>query len=343
MQAVIDRYAKLSEWIEANTAIKDIRIVKMLAGGNSNETALCSSSVGPLILRHPPVDVISDLASAGIAREFRFISAVHGKAPVPEPVIFCDDQQVIGAPFALTRFVDGVAITETLPETYRDADETVNEMGRALIAALANVHNITDIPESLGHSEKARQFVPRQIERWRGVRAKACVRDLPDMEILGDWLALHAPEPEAVRIVHCDYHLDNVLMDHHIPKVNAILDWEMATLADPMVDLGLVTAMWNRDENQPLGFGFVQRVSNRAQGLSGADLAQYWAELTGLSIKYLYYFQSFALWRLAAIVEGAYVLFKNGKVDGAYERGLEQDVPALLDAAKKCARQFGEE
>src|SRR5690606_22110550 len=117
------------------------------------------------------------------------------------------------------------------------------------------------IPSSLGDCEKARDFVPRQIERWRSVRAQACVRDLPDMEILGDWLAQFAPEPEAVRIVHCDYHLDNVLMDQSSPMVKAILDWEMATLADPMVDVGLVTALLNRDENLPLGFAFVQRVS----------------------------------------------------------------------------------
>lgn len=340
MQAVMDRYAPLAKWLDEKANIQDFRIEKMLAGGNSNETALCHSSIGPLILRHPPVDVISDLAGAGVSREYRFISAIYGKAPVPEPILFCDDKQVIGAPFALSRFVEGIAITDTLPASYGDA--IVNDIGHALISSLASVHNITDISENLGDVEKARHFVPRQIERWRGVRAAACARDLPDMEILGDWLLQSAPEPEAVRIVHCDYHLDNVLMDPSSPKVNAILDWEMATLADPMVDLGLVTAMWNRDENLPLGFAFVQRVSNRANVCSGTELAQYWASQTGLSIRHLLYFQAFALWRLAAIVEGAYVLFKQGLVDGPYERGLEYDVPALFDAAKRYARKCGE-
>ncbi|MBJ7501118.1 MAG: hypothetical protein JHC57_15295, partial [Sphingopyxis sp.] len=111
--------------------------------------------------------------------------------------------------------------------------------------------------------------------------------------------------------------------------------------ADPLVDVGLVTAMWNRDENLPLGFAFVQRVSNVAGVVGGADLARRWAHVTGLSIEHLGYFQAFALWRLAAIVEGAYVLFREGQVDGPYERGLEHDVPALLDAAQRIARGEG--
>ena len=166
-----------------------------------------------MVLRHPPADTVSDLAGAGIAREFRFISAIAGKAPVAEPILFCDDLAVLGAPFSLTRFVSGTAITDTLPSAYPNSVDTLDAVGHALIDALASVHAIAPVPAELGDADKARTFVVRQIERWRAVRSAHAVRDLPLIETLGAWLAANAPPPEAVRIVHCDYHLDNVLMD----------------------------------------------------------------------------------------------------------------------------------
>lgn len=341
MQIVSDPAERLARWLEAEAGIADARIVRPLTGGNANVTRLVESASGPMVLRHPPADTVSDLAGAGIAREYRFISAIAGKAPVAEPILFCDDLAVLGAPFSLTRFVSGAALTDTLPEAYPNDVATRDAVGHALIDALASVHAIAPVPAGLGDADKARNFVGRQIERWRTVRSSHCVRDLPLIETVGAWLADNAPAPEAVRIVHCDYHLDNVLMDPAVPQVNAILDWEMATLADPLVDVGLVTAMWNRDESLPLGFAFVQRVSNVAGVVGGADLAHRWAKATGLSIDRLGYFQAFALWRLAAIVEGAYALFREGQVDGPYERGLEHDVPALLDAAQRIARGEG--
>jgi len=338
---VSDPAARFSRWLEREAGIAEARIVRPLTGGNANVTSLVETATGPLVLRHPPADTVSDLAGAGIAREYRYIEAIAGKAPVAEPTLFCDDLDVLGVPFSLTRFVRGTAITDTLPPAYPDNVATRDAIGHALIDALASVHAIAPVPARLGDVDKARNFVARQIERWRAVRSAQAVRDLPLIETLGAWLAANVPSPEAVRVVHCDYHLDNVLMDPSVPEVRAILDWEMATLADPMVDVGLVTAMWNRDERQPLGFAFVQRVSNVPGVVTGAGLAQRWARATGLSIDHLRYFQAFALWRLAAIVEGAFVLFRQGQVDGAYQRGLEHDVPALLDAAQRIA--MGEE
>ncbi|MDR7101118.1 phosphotransferase family protein [Croceicoccus sp. BE223] len=332
---------RLADWARREAGIAGVQIVRTLTGGNSNVTSLVESARGPLILRHPPTDTISDLASAGIAREFRFLGALHGKAPVAEPVAFCSDRAVIGAPFSLTGFVAGDAITDTLPAGQDDSPEGVSALGHALIDALASVHAIEPVPDGLGDAGKAAGFVLRQIERWRAVRADAAVRDLPLIEHVGRWLAENAPTPEAIRIVHCDYHLDNVLMAPAQPRVNAILDWEMATLADPLVDLGLVTALWNRDEGVPIGFPHIQRVSNRAGVVSGDDLAARWSGKTGLSIDRIGYYRAFALWRLAAIVEGAYVLYRRGQIDGDYERGLEHDVPALLAAAEAIARAEG--
>lgn len=333
--------ATFCRWVERETGFTGVEILRPLAGGNSNVTNLVRTNEGLLVLRHPPTETISDRAAAGIAREFRFISAIAGKAPVAEPIAFCEDKEMLGVPFSLTRFVEGEAITDTLPDGYGEGSATIDAIGFALVGALARVHVITPVPAGPGGIEKGEKFVSRQIKRWRDLRSRQAVRDLPQMDQLGSWLADHAPQPEAVRIVHCDYHLDNVLMDQSRPQVNAILDWEMATLADPLVDLGLVTAFWNRTESNSLGFSFVQQVSNSPAVVHRDELASRWSEATGLSTGNLAYYQAFSLWRLAAIVEGAYVLYRQGLVDGAYERGLERDVPLLLQEAERFARVQG--
>ena len=339
MQALTKRYEKLGPWLADHAGIADARVTQELAGGNANVTCRLESANGPLVLRHPPADTVSTNAGAGIAREYRFVCAIDGHAPAATPVAFSDDPTILGAPFALYEFTDGVTITEELPPGYERAAATIDMLGFAMIDALAQVHAIDPVPGDLFDPDKARAFVPRQIQRWRGERAKRSVRELTDLERLGDWLAANAPEPEVVRIVHSDFHLDNLLVDRDSPRVKAILDWEMATVADPLVDVGLATAFWNRDESEQLGFVFVQRVSNRAGVSSGKELAERWAERTGLSLDSLAYYQVFALWRLAAIVEGAFVLHRQGKVDGPYERGLEFDVPALLAQASRIAAQ----
>lgn len=341
MQAVVGLPERLVRWLDIEAGIGDARLVRPLAGGNANVTSLVETADGPMVMRHPPPETISEFAGAGIAREFRFVSAISGLAPVAEPVLFCDDPDIIGVPFSMTRFVAGEAVTDCLPANYPDTVACRDAIGVALIDALASVHAIDPPPAGLGSIDKGRDFVLRQIVRWRRERRERKVRDLHLIEALGAWLAANAPTPATVRIVHCDYHLDNVLMDPDRPEVNAILDWEMATLADPLVDVGLVTAMWKRNASGPLGFAFVQRVSNRAGVIGGDDLAERWSERTGLSIARLRFYQAFALWRLAAIVEGAYVLHRSGLVDGEYERALEHDVPALLEEAARFARDEG--
>lgn len=341
MQALTGRYSRLGPWLAENAGIADAFVARELAGGNANVTCLVESGSGPLVLRHPPADTISPRAGAGILREFRFVSAIDGHAPVAKPVALCDDPTVIGTPFSVYAFVDGAAITDELPAAYDRGVETIDALGFAMMDALARVHAVDPVPARLFEADKANAFVSRQIERWRGERAKRSVRDLPNLEWLAEWLQAHTPEPEALRIVHCDFHLDNLLADRRIPEIKAILDWEMATVADPLVDVGLATALWNRDESEQPGFVFVQRVSNRPGVADGGALARRWADRTGLSIDALPYYQVFALWRLAAIVEGAFVLHREGKVNGAYERGLEHDVPALLTQACRIAAQEG--
>ena len=180
-------------------------------------------------------------------------------------------------------------------------------------------------------------FLQRQIDRWTGVRASASVRELPAIDALAAWLSGNLPADGPVGIVHGDYHLDNTLCGRDRPELLAVIDWEMATIGDPLTDLGLLLMFWGPRAVDPPGFPHVQAVSRVPGVISRRELAARWAAATGIATDRLDFYLCFAFWRLAAIVEGAYVLYRQGKVDTAYARALEHDVPALLREAELAA------
>lgn len=308
------------------------RIGDRLSGGNANITSLIESDAGRMVLRHPPEAVVSDKAAAGIEREYRLMQAVGPAGPVPRAVAFCDDASVIGTPFLVIEYVDGVAITDVLPSAYADDEGSINSIGEHLIDGIAAIHNI-DWTQGLANFGRPDGFAARQIDRWTKVRTDHAVRDLPLLGEIANWLRANAPAQARPAIIHCDYHLDNTLFDRAAPRLNAIIDWEMATVGDPRIDLGLVLMFWARDESAPLSFPFVQRVSNRPGVISREQLAERWGKTTGIDTGEIDYFRVFAFWRLAAIVEGAWVLQCKGEVDSAYAQELERDVPGLLNEA----------
>lgn len=328
-----DGAARLATWMGNTLGISGVQVGPYLTGGNANITHIIESDAGRLILRHSPAATVSAKAGAGIKREYQLLKALNGDAPAPRAVGFCEDRDVIGAPFSLTTFVDGVSITEALPLSYVRNTENINTIGEELIDAIAAVHALDwerRLPENFGRPEN---FIRRQIERWLKVREDDAVRDIPLLRNIGKWLFDNIPSESAVGIIHCDYHLDNTLFDRAQPKIKAIIDWEMATVGDPMIDVGLLLMFWRRDEADQLGFRFVQRISNRPDIVEPRRLADRWTRRTGYSSENLDYYRVFSFWRLAAIVEGAYALQVRGQVDSAYARGLEQDVPNLLRAA----------
>ena len=330
--------APLARWIEEHTDRTGIQVQRALSGGNANLTVQLASDQGPLVLRTPPESAVSPKAHRGIERESTVMRAVQGRVKVPAVVGWCEDTKVIGRPFLLVEHIGGVSITDELPVAYPDSIETVNGLGEELIDALASIHNLPWCDVGLENFGNPEGFLSRQIARWRDIRAQSSVRDLPRIESLGQWLADNTPAEEPPALVHGDYHLDNTLCRLDRPELAAVIDWELATIGDPLTDLGLVLMFWGPRSQDPPGFRHVQAVTRREGLLSRRDLAERWASATGRSLEHLDYYLCFAFWRLAAIVEGAYQLYVEGKVDTDYARNLEHDVPALLAEAEAAAQ-----
>ena len=179
----------------------------------------------------------------------------------------------------------------------------------------------------------------RQIERWLAVRREHQVRELPALFALGEWLGAHVPEAGLPAVIHGDYHLDNTLASPHEPEILAIIDWELATVGDPYMDVALMLMFWGEYRTQqPPAFTALQSVSRRSGVISRRELAGRWSESVGRPLNHMNYYMALAFWRLAAIIEGAYGLFIAGQLTTDYARGLEYDVPALLAEAERAAK-----
>ena len=326
----------LQLWIERELHRSDVRLVKQLSGGNSNVTCLIETAQGSMVLRTPPGETISPKAHHGVAREARVMRALHGHVAVPQVLAWCEDNAIIGRPFALVEHVDGISITDTLPENYGGVS-AVNALGLQLEDQLAAIALAPWQELGLDDIGKPEDFLRRQIERWLRVRRDTPIRELPAMDHIGAWLLENLPQQGPTGVIHGDFHLDNTLCSASGPELLAVIDWEMATIGDPLTDLGLFLMFWGPRRVTPPGFAHVQAVTRIAGITDRRVLAQRWSDATGVAIDNLNYYLCFAFWRLAAIVEGAYGLYLDGRVDTPYARGLEYDVPALLAEAQLAA------
>jgi aminoglycoside phosphotransferase (APT) family kinase protein len=325
---------RLERWFADNLGLQGATVERRLGGGNSNVTELVRHEGGRVVLRRPPDAAISASAANGVRREYRMLHALAGKARVPAPLGFCDDAAIIGQPFIVVEHVDGVAISTALPAGYPNDAATLNLIGMELVDAIGTVHALDwrELGLEAGTSEES--YVSRQVKRWMSAREADAVRELPLIAETGRWLLAHCPATAPVAVMHGDFHLDNTLFRNDSPLLAVIIDWELATIGDPLADLGLALAFWGDRPVESIGFPFVQQVSRGLPGLATREaLAERWSRRTGIPVDDLDYYRVFALWRLAAIVEGAYALHRKGLVANQYSRNLEHDVPNLLAEA----------
>lgn len=328
---------RFSAWLE-ELGLKNAELGPRLGGGNSNVTQLVQHDGGKAVLRRPPDNAISSSAAAGVLREYNMLRALQGHVKVPRALGLCEDASILGQAFSIIEHVDGIAITDTLPPAYPDGADTLNRIGEQLVDELAKLHSAPWQNMGLRRPTDPDDYVLKQIRRWRKVRAEEKARDLPLIEQLAIWLLEHRPAPPPACVMHGDFHLDNTLFSRTDVALAAIIDWELASIGNPYADLALMLVFWGPRSVEPPGFSFVQQVTRGRVGLvSRLSLAERWAETTKLNVDQLDYYLVFALWRLAAIVEGAYLLQTQGLVDSDYARKLEYDVPALLTEAAHFA------
>ncbi|WP_040798145.1 phosphotransferase family protein [Nocardia higoensis] len=300
--------------------------VELLSGGRSNLTYLLTDGQRRWVLRRPPLGHV--LATAhDMEREFRVLRALHpSTVPVPRPVVAAGPE-IIGTPFYIMEFSEGLvprdrAQVEPLADS---ADRLADE----LAATLARLHRLDPAEVGLVDFGRPEGFLERQVRRWKAQLTASHSRDLPELTALGDRLAAALPAAQAHGLVHGDYRLDNVVIDPGAVRVVAILDWEMATVGDPLTDLASMVVWWDgiRGLDSPVaavpgdipGFPASERLIETYRAHSNHDLSE------------LPWYLGFAYFKIAAIFEGIHYRMRQGLTVGDGFEGLGAMVPALVE------------
>ncbi|NWG52144.1 MAG: phosphotransferase family protein [Hydrogenophilaceae bacterium] len=315
----------------------------ILTGGASNIVMRVERDGAPMVLRRPPRTPRPDSLKI-IGREARVLAAL-GATDVPHPRFrrACEDASVIGAPFYVMDWVDGFVgyPLERLPAPYDRAGGARSSLAFALVDGIARLANVDYRAVGLDDFGKPEGFLERQASRWMAQLASYKEsegyepRDIPGLAYVADWLAANTPPMSKPGIIHGDYSLANAMFHHGAPaRLAAMIDWELATIGDPLLDLGWVLyAYRGRDERSPpAGYFDASDFPYREA------LADYYAERTGRSIEHLTYYMVLAQFKLGVIMERQYARILNGRqtMDVAGDAGAF--VARLIGKAYAMAR-----
>ena len=306
--------------------------------GHSNETFLIrrenDAGVEEWVLRRPPRGPLLPTAH-DVAREYTLISAlIQTDLPVPQPILLCTDESIIGAPFYLMQNIPGVVIRSQIPASF-DSNVGRADLAEELIKTLVKLHAVDYRAVGLDKLGKPEGYLERQLKRWTGQLDKSRTRDIPDLDAVSAWLAAHLPVSPPATIVHGDYRIDNVMYAPQPPaRVLAVVDWEMATIGDPLADLGYLLSSW-REAGDPAAAitSELANVTEQPGFPTRAQVAARYEELSGRPVGHLNFYEALAVWKLAILLEGSYVRHRAGTTDDPFFALLEQGVPAMARRA----------
>lgn len=333
LAALVD-VAALERFLDERLGGHEPITVRKHTAGYSNVTLFVDRGEERFVLRRPPTGPLLPSAH-DVIREWRFLSALWGKARVPRPVVACEDPSVIGAPFYVMERVNGTEIRDRIPAAY-DHPAGRRRMAEELVDALVEVHAVD--PAATELSAPPTSFAERQVRRWRRQweLTRPHTRDLPDLDRAADWLEAHLPEERERTIVHGDYKFDNVLFALDEPRLLAILDWELATLGDPLGDVGWLLSTWGdpRDlERREPGTEEVlaPSVTLREGFPSRGELAELYAARSGRSLRDMHFWLVLAMFKGAVIGEGIYMRYLQGNVTNPQGARMKEEVPKRVE------------
>ncbi len=283
-------------------------------GGHSNLTYLLSAGGDSWVLRRPPFG--SKVRTAhDMSREYRVLSALGPVYPYgPRPVHFCGDRSVLGCDFYLMSPVRGLVIRREYPARLKLSPERTRRQMLNFLDALIELHRIDPKDAGLEDFGRPEGYVRRQVEGWSRRWADAVTPDAPDLDAVMAWLAERMPaESPRAAVIHNDYKLDNVVFDPADPlRVVGVLDWEMATVGDPLMDLGCVLSYW-AEQGDPDFFRAARSGPTDVDGApTRAELVERFERRTGLSVGDLAFYHCFGLFRLAVIGQQIYYRYRRG-------------------------------
>ena len=327
-----DRFdvAKMHAWMRPFINQDQLPEVKQFRSGASNLTYLLSYPDRELVLRKPPVG--TKAASAhDMNREFLIQSRLQSVFPlVPKMIALCEDQSVMGSDFYVMEYVEGQIFRRDIPEGITSSDISV--MADSLINGLVQLHAVDS--SILAELNKGNGYVQRQVDGWSKRYRNALTDDVPTAEKLMAWLSANQPNDVDSCIIHGDWRIDNVVFDLANARIAGVLDWELATVGDPLMDLGSALAYWV-DRDDEAAFASLRRQPSHLPGMPTRDeFVQRYLELSGRKCNDFTFYEVFGLFRLAVIIQQIWARFRLGQTTNPAFAGFGDAVNTLINRAE---------
>ena len=323
--------AKLNDWLTANVPDASGPLtIEQFPQGFSNLTYFLKLGDQELVLRRPPIG--NAVRSAhDMGREYHVLeklSRVYDLAP--RPLAYCDDETLLGGPFYVMERRRGVILRKKLPDGFNIAPETFRRLGESLIENLARLHAIDYEAAGLGELGRPAGFIERQVAGWTKRYHQAQTDDFPDVVRTAEWVAANMPAESGATLIHNDYKYDNLVLDPtDLTRITAVLDWEMCTLGDPLLDLGVSLSYWvQADDDEVLRY-FIPGPTNLPGNLTRHELIDRYTAITGRDTSNMLFYYAFGMFKLAVIIQQIYVRYAKGYTRDPRFSGLNHVVEGL--------------
>lgn len=322
----------LLEYLSDHLQVSALEIqLKPFKGGFSNLTYGLEAPGKKWVLRRPPLGKKISKAH-DMAREFRILEALEraGYQKIPKPILCCEDESVWDAPFFIMEHVEGPILRNKMPEGHHLSPHFFKQLSAKSLDVLLELHQLELEKSGLGNLGKPEGFVSRQVMGWSDRYSKAETEEILDMDHLASWLKQHIPEEEHVGFIHNDFKYDNlVLSNFEQPEIKAVLDWEMATVGDPLMDLGTVLAYWAEAKDPEILKMF--NLSYAEGNFTRAEVIEYYAQRSSLNLDKIHFYYAFGLFKVGVIAQQIYQRHVQGFAP-------DPRFAALIHVVKACGK-----
>ena len=326
----------LNDYLKSQlTDFEEITEIMQFSGGYSNLTYLIKVGLEEYVLRRPPFGV--NIKSAhDMGREFKVLSLLKPHYPkVPQPIIFCEDESIIGCQFYMMKRVKGIIFRGKDAVELQIPAEKMRKLSENLIDNLADLHLLAIEKTGLTKLGKPEGYVLRQVEGWIGRYEKSQTDNIPAMEKIAEWLRTNMPRPQIPAFLHNDYKYDNVLLNpDNLTEILGVLDWEMATVGDPLMDLGASLAYWCEESDGDFLKSF--NITWLAGNLTRNEVVERYAKKTERDVSDILFYYVFGLYKNVVIMQQIYARWKIGLTKDPRFGGLIYGIHELSKMAVRA-------
>jgi len=333
---------RLLGYLDEHLPGSDSRLeIEQFPSGFSNLTYLLRWGTGDdrrnLVLRRPPFGSQVETAH-DMAREYRILSGLRVVYPrAPRPLLFCDDATVLGAPFYVMERREGVILRSQMPAEMQPSPPRMAAIADSLVEALAELHEVDVAAAGLGDFGRPDGYVGRQIEGWTRRWQAARTDEVPAMETVAEWLKKHQPVESDAALIHNDFKYDNLVLDpDDWSRVTGVLDWEMATVGDPLMDLGTTLGYWVESDDPPAVRALALSPTTLAGNPSRAEVVASYAERSGRKVAAPIFYYAFGVFKIAVIIQQIYYRFSKGLTTDPRFAGLGEGVRGCALMARQA-------